>query len=86
MKTITPESKKMTKTEKEIIELLRMHPAIPIRTGPFGNRYKIDKRTVNGSTIERMKEKGLITIGIHPNGDRNRRGLVVADLPGKNDK
>jgi hypothetical protein len=67
----------MTKTEKQLLELLRVHPAIPIRTGPFGNRWEIGGRTVNGSTINRMKQKGLITIGKHPNS--NKRTWIVVD-------
>ena len=80
---------KLTKTEKELLKLLAVHPARPIRTGPFGSRWKIGGRVFNGPTIENAKKKGIIKHGIHPE-NRGYVGLVVADqvatLPGGDDQ
>lgn len=69
-----------TKTEKEIVALLAKYPAIPLTNSPFCSTYTINSRRVNEATLERMKEKGLVAIGVHPSSP-GRTGFVVVSLP-----
>lgn len=70
----------MTKAEKEIIDLLKIYPAIRTSHNPFCSTYTINGRKVNEATLERMKGKCLIAIGIHPSS-LDRTGFVVMPMP-----
>jgi len=66
----------LTKAEKEIIELLRKFPAMRIR----GNSYRIGNRSVSLAMLERMRGKGLLKMGAHPDNPM-QNGFIVNENP-----